>query len=342
MSKSIVSVVKCDEHDIEKAVADAVHLIGGLEDVKGKKVISIKPNLSTPKASASGATTDLRIVEALIKKINSINPCEIRIVETNNSRATADKTFEYLGYKDLAKRYENVQCINLSKDNKIRVKLNGEIFSSIIVPESMIFSDYLISVAKMKTHVDYVYTGALKNQFGLLLGSRARYHGVMSKVLVDLNRFYKPDLAVIDGLIGMQGFGPLDGDPKFAGVIVASRDLVAADTVASRIMKLDPSRISYLSYVQKRKLWDCKKIQVVGARLNEVATDFEFIPSKYFYIGKFSLFLQKLARYLENLATLMSLSRSALSTVKLSTLEQRLSYMELFQLAKDTVSKIDD
>jgi uncharacterized protein (DUF362 family) len=342
MSKAIVSVVKCEGHDIERAVDKAVDLIGGLEDVKGKRVISIKPNLSTPKSSASGATTAPEIVEALIKKVRSINPCEIRIVETNNSKATADKTFEYLGFKDLAERYDNVRCVNLSKDEKIRVKLDGNIFSSLLVPESMLFSDYLISVAKMKTHVDYVYTGALKNQFGFLLGPRARYHGVMSKVLVDLNRFYRPDLTVIDGLPGMEGFGPTDGSPKFAGVIIASRDMVAADTVASRIMGLDPSRISYLGYAQKKELCNSETIQLVGAKLSEVATDFEFIPSKYFFIGRFSLLLEKMARYLENLATLMRLSRSALSTIEFSTLEQRLSYGGLFKLAKDTISKVDD
>lgn len=297
MSKATVSVVKCDGHYIDKAVDKAVNLIGGLEDIKGKKVISIKPNLCTLKSSTSGATTDPKIVEALVKKINSINHCEIRIVETNNSRASADWSFEYLGFKDLAERYDNVQCVNLSRDHKIKAKMDGEVFSSILVPESMIFSDYLISVAKMKTHWYCVYTGALKNQFGLLLGRRAKYHEIMSKVLVDLNRFYKPDLAIIDGIIGMEGFGPILGNPKFVGVIIASHDLVAADIVASKIMKLNPSVIPYLEYMQKRKLWDPKKIQIVGATVDEVAISFKFHSSKYCYIGKISLFLQKLARH---------------------------------------------
>lgn len=338
----LVSIVKSYENDIDEAVNKAVDLISGLESVKGKKSISIKPNLCTPKSSASGATTDPRIIEALIRKINSVVSCKINIVETNNSKANADKTFNYLGYDVLSQKYKNVRCVNLSKDQRVRVHLNGEIFSSIQVPESMIFSDCLISVAKLKTHVDYLYTGVLKNQYGFLLGSRAQYHGFMSRVVVDLNRFYKPDLSIIDGFIGMEGFGPTDGVPKHVGVIIASKDPVAADAVAARIIGIKPPKIGYVKYAEKKGIGTWKNIKVVGCNVDEVATSFAFIPTRYYYFSKISLALQRYSRYVRNLAEFVSLTRSALSTVGFSAIEKRLSYSALLHLATDTLFRLEN
>lgn len=220
---SRVAVVKAD--DIEEAVNKSIDLIGGLEDLPGKKLVCIKPNLCGLKSSSSGQTTDPRIVEAIIKKVTSVSGSEIYIVESDNSQASADKTFKTLGYSELEEKYPNVKCVNLSKDAKVKVTLNGEIFSTLSVPETMLFSGYLINVAKLKTHVDYYYTGALKNAYGFLprRSARPQYHGFMREALVDLNKIYKPNLSVIDGVIGMEGFGPTDGNPKHVGVIIASK-----------------------------------------------------------------------------------------------------------------------
>ena len=337
----LVSLVKSDENGIDKAVNKAIDLIKGLENIKGRKNISIKPNLCTPKSSASGATTDPRIIEALIRKINSVMSCKINIVETNNSKANADKTFDYLGYVVLSQKYKNVRCINLSKYQRVRVHINGEIFSSMLVPESMIFSDGLISVAKLKTHVDYRLTGVLKNQYGFLLGPRAQYHGFMSKAIVDLNRFYKPDLSIIDGLIGMEGFGPTDGAPKHIGVIIASEDPVAADAVAARIIGIKPPQIGYLKYAEKKGIGTWKNIEVVGCNVDEAATSLSFIPTRYYYLSKISLALQRYSRYLKNFAEFVSLTRSALSTLGFSAVEKRMSYSGLWHLATDTIFRLE-
>jgi uncharacterized protein (DUF362 family) len=338
----LVSVVKTDENRIDEAVNKTVDLISGLEAIKGKKNVSIKPNLCTPKSSASGATTDRRIVEALVRKINSVMSCKINIVETNNSKASADQTFDYLGYDALSQRYKNVRCVNLSKDAKVRVHINGEIFSSMRVPESMIFSDCLISVAKLKTHVDYLYTGVLKNQYGFLLGPRAQYHGFMSKAITDLNRFYKPDLSIIDGVIGMEGFGPTDGAPKHVGVLIASKDPVAADAVAARIIGIKPSRIGYLKHAKKKGIGTWENIEVVGCNVDEVVTSFAFIPTKYYYFGKFSLALQRYSRYVKNFAEFLSLTRSGLSTIGFSAIEKRMSYSGLWRLATNTIFRVEE
>lgn len=341
--KTLVSIVKGDYDSIETAVNRSIDLINGLDDLKGKKVVSIKPNLCNLGSSYTGSTTDPRIVEAIIKKLNSIVKCEIQIVETNTAKANADRTFRELGYLDLSKRYRNVKCVNLSKDTKLRINFDGEIFKTAQVAESMLFSQYLINVAKLKTHADYRYTGILKNAYGFLSSPsrRAGYHGFMHKALVDLNRFFKPDLSIIDAVVGMEGFGPVDGKPKYIGAIIASKDPVAADTIASKIIGINPSKIKYLKYAERKGLGKTDDIKVVGCSVEELKTNFDFIPMKWYYLGLLSLSIQRWSRRLSNLARLFSLGRSAMSAFGYSDLNRRFSIFDMIRLARD-VFKINE
>lgn len=342
--KPIVSIVRAEQKTAKSATQKAIDLIDGFGDLEGKRNISIKPNLCRPSSSESGCTTDLRIVEAVIEKINNVSECDIRVVETDNFIASADNTFRMLGYLDLEKKYPNVKCTNLSKGKKLRITLNGKIFRTLRVPESMIFSDFIVNIGKLKTHVDYYYTGVLKNTYGFLLSRQRRsfYHGFMHEVLTDLNIVYKPDLAIIDGIVGMEGFGPVDGKPKHVGVVIASKDPVAADAVAAEIVGIKPSKIKYLKYAAKNGIGKIKDIEVVGCSIEEVRTSFDFIPLKWYLFGKMSLSLQRFSRRLSNLGRLFSLTRSAMSTIGYSELRSRSSMSDLLGMARETIFKIDD
>jgi uncharacterized protein (DUF362 family) len=337
-----VSVVTVEDDTVEEALNKAIDLIGGDESMRDRKMVAVKPNLCRPKSSSSGTTTDPRIVDALIKKVNSHSKCQINIVETNNSQANADETFRRLGYNELCRKYDNVRCVNLSKDRRIRVSLDGNILRSILVPESMIFCDCLISVAKLKTHVDYRYTGVLKNQYGFLLSlpRRVQYHGFMSKVIADLNSFYRPDLSIVDGLIGMEGFGPIDGTPKHVGKLIASMDPVAADAVGAQLIGIPPSSIEYLRYAEKKGIGTTRDLHVIGCDLAQAAVRFTSIPGRYSWLGGLALALGRYSTYVSNLAEVVRLSRSALSTVGFSELQRRISYAGLSRLAIDTLLRL--
>jgi len=339
-----VSVVSVEDNTIEEALNRAIDMIDGDQAIRDRKMVAIKPNLCTPKSASSGTTTDPRIVGALIRKVNSLTACQINIVETDNAQTNADETFRRLGYRDLCERYENVRCVNLSKDRKVRVHLDGDILRSILVPESMIFCDCLISVAKLKTHVDYRYTGVLKNQYGLLLSraKRVQYHGFMSKVIADLNRFYRPDLSIVDGLVGMEGFGPIDGTPKHVGTLIASMDPVAADAVGAQLIGIPPSSVKYLRYAEKKGIGTTRDLRVVGCDLAHVATSFASIPSRYSWLSGIALALGRYSAYVNNVAEVVRLARSALSTVGFSELQRRMSYVALSRLALDTIFRLEE
>lgn len=339
-----MSIVTSDEDDAREAVQKAIDLIDGWRYIKGRSKISIKPNLSQPKSSSSGVTTDLGVIAGLIEKINSLTKCHIDIVESNNAKATADETFRRLGYLALCEEYSNVRCVNLSNDRKVRVQLDGDLFSTLLAPESMIFCDLFISVAKLKTHAEYLYTGVLKNQYGLLVSKlrRPQYHGLMSQAIADLNRFYRPDLSIIDAIVGMEGFGPAEGRPRHVGAVIASADPVAADAVGAQIMGIRPDRIGYLKYAARRGIGTWKNAEVVGSDIASIAGVFDSIPLRYYYFSKIPLALGRFSIGIRNLAEFLRLARSASMTIGLPAIQKRMSIYGLLRLGTDTLFRVQE
>jgi len=90
--------------------------------------------------------------------------------------------------------------------------------------------------------------------------------------MVDILAVIKPDLAIMDGIIGMEGDGPAAGPPRKVGVVLASQDLVALDAVASHIIGYAPFDIDITRVASERGLGEgeLERIQVEGAPLSEV------------------------------------------------------------------------
>jgi len=164
----------------------------------------------------------------------------------------------------------------------------------------------------------------------------------MHEALVDLNTIYKPDLSIIDGVMGMQGFGPVGGKPKKLGVIISSKDPVAADAVAAEIIGIKPSKIKYLKCAEKSGIGTIRDIEVVGCNIDEVKTKCDFIPLRLYLLGKISLNLQRFSRRLVGFGKLLSLGRSAMATIGYSELRSRASIYELLGMAKDMLFKFQD
>ena len=141
-------------------------------------------------------------------------------------------------------------------------------------------ADFIISVAKMKTHGLTYYTGAVKNMFGTIPGlQKAVMHSrfpdkkAFCNMLVDLCEAVAPGFSIIDGIVGMEGAGPSGGKPKQAGVIVASESPYAADVVAMDIMGLDKGKSSVHLAASERGL--VKEIEVCGDAPENFRTEFE-------------------------------------------------------------------
>ena len=258
-------------------VSKALDLIDYKSILKDWERILIKVNFITTKTWDSGATTDPVVVEAIIKRIKDDLSAKVIVVESDATTTNADKAFKISGMKEVCERYD-VEFINLRK-LKDRVKLpvpNHETLRTITVPR-IITESAIISAAKLKTHISTGVTLGMKNMFGLLpdkFKSKFHFRGI-DKVIVDINTILPPTLTVIDGFVGMEGRGPVNGDPIQMDLIIAGKDPVATDSTACRVMGINPHEIKHITLANKKGLGEIENLDVVGEKIEDVKRTFK-------------------------------------------------------------------
>ena len=295
---SKVSIVKVDDEKVDKAVRKAVEMVGGFKNlINEKRSVLIKPNLVWPEKSGTGITTDSRVIEAVTKLVLEYYPKRVVIgegcglgyfVREARERDTMIN-FRVSGTMDVAERL-GVDLIDLNKDDKVEVKVpNAFVMKKFRVAKTALDADVRISVPVLKTHSQSTITCSLKNMKGALPGVEKRLtHKLgLERGIVDLNMVIKPHFALVDAIRGMQGIWRHPQDTVKMDLILAGSDPVAVDSVCSRLMGFDPSKILYLKLAQEANLGvsDTLKIKVVGEKLENVTrkflTYFEVIRSRY-------------------------------------------------------------
>jgi uncharacterized protein (DUF362 family) len=271
---SFVAVVKGERG--HAPVFKALDLIDYKSALAGWDKVLIKVNFITDKTWDTGATTDPIVVEAIIKKLEDL-PVKVYVVESDATITNADKAFEKTGMGEMCER-NGVECLNLRHvKDKIELAIpEGEALKSVTVPR-LVTESAIISAAKLKTHSETGVTLGMKNMFGLLPEKfKGKYHlkGI-SKVLVDINTVLKPALTVVDGFVGMEGSGPVGGDPVQMNLIIAGTDPVATDATACRVMGIDPHEIKHIRRAHEKGLGNIDDIQVIGEKLETVTRPFK-------------------------------------------------------------------
>lgn len=271
---STVAIIKGERG--HEPVFQALDLIDYKQALSGWNKILIKVNFICDKTWDTGATTDPLVVEAIIKKLREW-PVTVYVVESDATMTNADTAFDRTGMKKMCEE-NNVEYINLRhvKDT-VELKIpRGEALGSITVPR-IVTESAIISAAKLKTHADTGVTLGMKNMFGLLPTKfKGKYHlkGI-SKVIVDINTVLKPALTVVDGFVGMEGSGPVDGDPVQMDLIIAGRDVVAVDSTACRVMGIDPREIKHIRKAHEKGFGNIDDVQVMGEKIENVARPFK-------------------------------------------------------------------
>jgi len=164
------------------------------------------------------------------------------IVETNGLR-------HYLG--PLADKFVD---LNVDDVRLVRTGTRASQVKELYLPRTVLEADFVVSMPKLKTHHWAGVTLSLKNMFGIVPGScygwpkNALHWAGLTRSILDINSTVRPDFAIVDGIIGMEGNGPLQGVAKPCGLLVAGDDPVAVDATCARIMGLVPERIDYLAH----------------------------------------------------------------------------------------------
>ncbi|MHA2231648.1 MAG: DUF362 domain-containing protein [Candidatus Hodarchaeales archaeon] len=215
------------------------------------KRVAIKPNLCYYYDYTTGETTDPQFVGALVdvlrKKLPS-NP-EIFIVESDASAVRCEHAFRMLGYVKMA-REKDVTLVNLSKEENeiVEVKIIDKYFT-FRVPKIFQRSDLFINVPKIKYQSGVKITCALKNIYGCNgYPKKYVYHRFVHEAIVGINKLIKSDLVVVDG-ITVAGT-----ETRKLGLVMASEDAVAVDSVASTILGINPKAVKQIALAEKMDL----------------------------------------------------------------------------------------
>jgi len=234
-------------------------------EVSGKKRVYIKPNLTGGMSSRKGMTVDIGSVIAVLEKINY---CEEIII--GESCSGTQKAFDELGYRELYKEFPNLRLEDIRSANQVWKKIpRPNHTNEMPFNATVLNSDYVINIAKMKTHSLAGVSLSLKNTFGFVPTRKQKlmYHPFIRKAVLDMNQLVNYNLCIVEGIWGNE-FDEVQSTPKYTGAIIAGENMLAVDLVAASIMGIDLNRDS--TYKDAFELWGKPTVELKGAKLEEL------------------------------------------------------------------------
>jgi uncharacterized protein (DUF362 family) len=194
------------------------------------------------------ANTSLSVLRAVCEVIRE-RSANVTIVESDGARYPAEAAFENTGVYTMAAQL-GCRVLNLSKDTLVDVP--DARMAGFGMSRTWLEADAFITLPVLKTHATTVFTGALKNQWGCIPRyDRILLHKYLHELIVEVNRLRPVTIALMDGLVGMQGRGPINGYPIDLNVLLASRDPVALDATGMRLIGLDPLTSQHVVHAEK-------------------------------------------------------------------------------------------
>jgi uncharacterized protein (DUF362 family) len=250
--ESRVAVLRAEDYDrdLVQPILDGARLCG--LDARGRGVI-LKPNLVEFEAGTP-INTDPRLVEAAVEAFRRMGASRVRVAEGAGHRRDTELLLEGTGLGP-ALRALRVPFVDLNLDD-VAERRTASWFTgqrALWLPRTLLEGDVLVSMPKLKTHHLAGATLAMKNLFGCVPGAvygwpkNVLHWWGIDRSIVDLAATLRPAFAIVDGIVGMEGNGPIQGTTRRTGVLVFGRDPVAVDATCARLMGLAPERISYLA-----------------------------------------------------------------------------------------------
>jgi uncharacterized protein (DUF362 family)/Pyruvate/2-oxoacid:ferredoxin oxidoreductase delta subunit len=280
MAKARVSLVRADSYDrqtIQGALEESFKLLGGLEKfVPPRSKVFVKINhLSPPGPPERAIVTHPFFSREILALLKSID-CDVTVGDDIQTRK--EDGFQVSGYREMCEQV-GVRLVNLKEIGFREIECDGQVLKKIYISPLVLESDFILNLPKLKTHSFTVFTGAIKNMFGVIPnGLRKDYHGlyitneVFSQMLVDIYSCAPPNLTVMDGIMAMEGEGPGSGKPREVGAVLVSQDGVAVDAVSSQIIGFNPKSLytSLIAHERGIGIGDLKEIEILGEKLNDV------------------------------------------------------------------------
>jgi uncharacterized protein (DUF362 family) len=253
-------------------------------DVRGKTIL-LKPNLV--EFDPNGViNTHPALVEAAITAFRRSGAREVIVGEGPGHRRDNEYLLRASGLYAIMKEHA-IRYVDLNSDDVQLRKLRSRFtrLNELYLPKTLFNADLLVSMPKLKTHHWAGVTLSLKNMFGVIPGSiygwpknALHWAGVHGSILDINSSLPVPQFAIVDGIVGMEGNGPIQGQAKNSGVLIFGNDLVAVDATAARVMKIEPRKIRYLEMAGEfLGNLAIDRIEQIGEHLEKFQQDFRVI-----------------------------------------------------------------
>lgn len=289
-------MVKCADYQqeqVDRQISNCLQLIGGVHKYikKGDRVL-LKVNLLSPEPPEKAITTHPAVVTALIKQIKAVGAHPM-VGDSSGGlivgRSRTSQSLEKSGIQEAASKL-GAQVINFDTSGSLMLdNPRGGEPGQLMLAQSIFDADVVISVPKLKTHSACLFTGAVKNMYGAVPGyAKREYHRLaprpkdFTQIVLDIYQLTRPHLAVMDGIVAMEGNGPAAGNPRPVGLVLAGADPVAVDAVAAGIIGFKAGQVDIINQAAVRGLGEGKlaAIKLMGVEnLQEVSPRNFKLPS---------------------------------------------------------------
>jgi uncharacterized protein (DUF362 family) len=253
-------------------------------NVRGKTVV-LKPNL-VDYAAGDAINTHPLLILAAAESFRRMGAKSVVVAEGPGHQRDTQLVLSESGYRQ-SLRDEKIRFVDLNRDELIRTPLRASYMGlkDLWLPRTVLEADFLVSMPKIKAHHWAGVTLSMKNMFGIVPGTRygwpkniLHWNGIQESVL-DLCATVPVHFVIADGIVAMEGNGPLNGTSRRLGKIVLADDPVAGDATCARLMGFEPSRIVHIHEGSRFLGNACRTlIDQVGETVTAPATPFDVVP----------------------------------------------------------------
>jgi uncharacterized protein (DUF362 family) len=285
-NKSTVAIVKIMNGDIKSGFKRIIELLDGINSlVLPYQEVLIKPNWATDKDYTTGTVTHPELIKECVKQVLKCGAAKVYVGDSSFVGKNTEDVILQSGLREIESA--RVKIIDFKKSTYVPVAVpNAHRYRRLNVPREVMECHTIINIPVMKTHDCMPVTLGLKNMKGILQDKdKRKFHSWgLEEGVIDVNRVALADLTIIDGIIGMEGDGPLNGTPVNANLLIASFDPLAAEVVAIKAMGFEPEEMEYIQMAYEAGFGqkDFSKINIVGEELEKVKLKFK----SCYYNGK--------------------------------------------------------
>ena len=282
--RSRVAVIHAERYSqkLDQLLAEGLRLFP--INVTGKTVV-LKPNL-VDYIPGNAINTHPLLVLAAAESFRRLGAKSVLVAEGPGHQRDTQLVLSQSGYQQ-SLRDEKIRFVDLNRDELIRTPLRAGYtgMKDLWLPRTVLEADFLVSMPKIKAHHWSGVTLSMKNMFGVVPGARygwpkniLHWKGIQESIL-DLCATVPIRFVIADGIVAMEGNGPLNGTPRSLSKIVLADDPVAADATCARLMGFHPDRVGHIREAS-RFLGNASPmlIEQIGETVNPPTRPFQVVP----------------------------------------------------------------